>query len=136
MTSAPAITVSSLDLERLNDLVDSGKYASVPGMDALRRELDRAKVVEPSEVPPNVVTMNSVVRCLDEANNAGYELSLVYPHAAGVPGSVSVLAPVGSALLGLSVGQSIAWQVPGGRTLNLKVLEIVRQPEAMGEYHR
>ncbi|MBS0566516.1 MAG: nucleoside diphosphate kinase regulator [Proteobacteria bacterium] len=136
MTSAPSITVSSLDLGRLNDLLDSGKYAGLPGLDALRRELDRARVVEPTEVPPNVVTMNSVVRCLDEATNVTYELVLVYPHAAGTPGSVSVLAPVGSALLGLSVGQSIAWQVPGGRTLNLKVLEILRQPEAMGEFHR
>ncbi|MBS0590628.1 MAG: nucleoside diphosphate kinase regulator [Proteobacteria bacterium] len=136
MTSAPAIIVSSLDLDRLNDLLDSGKYAGLPGIDALRMELDRAKVVEPVEIPPDVVTMNSIVRCLDEASNASYELVLVYPHAAGGAGAVSVLAPVGSALLGLSVGQSIAWPIPGGRTLNLKVLEIVRQPEAMGEYHR
>ena len=136
MQTAPSIVVSSLDLERLNDLLDSGKYADFPGMDALRRELDRAKVVEPTEVPPNVVTMNSIVRCVDETSNAQHELTLVYPHAAGTAGSVSVLAPVGSALLGLSVDQSIAWQVPGGRTLKLKVLEVVRQPEAMGEYHR
>ena len=136
MQTAPSIVVSSLDLERLNDLLDSGKYADFPGMDALRRELDRAKVVEPTEVPPNVVTMNSIVRCVDETSNAQHKLTLVYPHAAGTAGSVSVLAPVGSALLGLSVDQSIAWQVPGGRTLKLKVLEVVRQPEAMGEYHR
>ncbi|MBS0583969.1 MAG: nucleoside diphosphate kinase regulator [Proteobacteria bacterium] len=136
MSNAPAIVVSSLDLQRLNDLLDSGKYADLPGVDALRAELDRAKVVEPGDMPADVVTMNSIVRCVDEASGATHELTLVYPHASGAAGSVSVLAPVGSALLGLSVGQSIAWQVPGGRTLKLKVLEVVRQPEAMGEYHR
>lgn len=136
MQNVPSIIVSSLDLERLNNLLDSDKYAGFPGVDALRGELDRAKVVEPGEVPPDVVTMNSVVHCRDEASGASYELVLVYPHAAGKAGAVSVLAPVGSALLGLSVGQSIAWQVPGGRTLQVKVLEVVRQPEAMGEFHR
>ena len=136
MSDTPPIIVSSLDLERLNDLLDSGKYVDLPGVDALRKELERAKIVEPNEVPPNVVTMNSIVRCVDETNGTDYELTLVYPHASGTVGAVSVLAPVGSALLGLSVGQSIAWQIPAGRNLKVKVLDIVRQPEAMGEYHR
>ena len=71
-----------------------------------------------------------------DATGNRHELTLVYPDGAGAPGTVSILAPTGSALLGLSVGQSIAWQVPGGRKLQLRVLEVVRQPEAEGEYHR
>ena len=80
--------------------------------------------------------MNSTIRFVDETSKAETQLTLVYPVAAGAPGTVSVLAPVGSALLGLSVGQTISWPMPGGRTAELRVLEVLRQPEAMGEFHR
>ncbi|MGH8281785.1 MAG: GreA/GreB family elongation factor, partial [Gammaproteobacteria bacterium] len=76
-------------------------------------------------------TMNSTARFKDESNGAVHELTLVYPQDAGAsPGRVSVLAPAGSALLGLSTSQTIEWQVPGGRKLRLKVLEVLHQPEA------
>jgi regulator of nucleoside diphosphate kinase len=136
MEDQPPIIVSSLDLERLDRLLDSGPYKNVPGIDALRNELDRATVVEPTAVPPGVVTMNSTVRFVDDATGSKFELTLVYPEAAGSSDKVSVLAPVGNGLLGLSVGQSIFWQVPGGRKLQLRVLEVVAQPEALGQYHR
>lgn len=136
MSPSPAIVISSLDLERLTRLLEAKAYNRLPGIDALRSELDRATVVEPTAVPPEVVTMNSTVRFADDSSGRDYQLTLVYPHEAGAPGTVSILAPVGSALLGLSVGQAIAWQIPGGRELKLRVLDVVRQPEAMGEYHR
>lgn len=136
MENQPSIIVSRLDLERLELLLEADAYRRLPGIDALRSELDRATVVEPSEVPPEVVTMNSTVRFIDESTASKYELTLVYPEASGAADKVSILAPVGSALLGLSVGQSIFWQVPGGRRLQLRVLEVVRQPEAMGHHHR
>ena len=136
MENQPPIIVSRLDLERLERLLDSESYKKVPGIDALRNELDRATVVEPTAVPPGVVTMNSTVRFVDDSTDSKFELTLVYPEAAGSSDKVSILAPVGSGLLGLSVGQSIFWQVPGGRKLQLRVLEVVAQPEAMGQYHR
>ena len=137
MENQPPIVVSSLDLERLERLLDSESYRRLPGIEALRKELDRATIVEPADVPPGVITMNSKARFIDDATGATFELTLVYPGAgAGASDTVSVLAPVGSALLGLSVGQSISWQVPGGRRLQLRILEVVYQPEAMGEYHR
>jgi regulator of nucleoside diphosphate kinase len=74
--------------------------------------------------------MNSTVRFVDEGEYKAYELRLVYPNQAGQPGTVSILAPVGSALLGLSVGQTIRWQVPGGRDLQLRVVSVVSQPES------
>ncbi|MCC6301432.1 MAG: nucleoside diphosphate kinase regulator [Gammaproteobacteria bacterium] len=136
MENPPPIIVSSLDLQRLESLLDRPDGKRLPGVEALRGELDRATVVEPAEVPPEVVTMNSTVRFRDEATGESHELTLVYPEGGNRPGTISVLAPVGSALLGLSVGQTISWQIPGGRKAQLRILEILRQPEAMGEYHR
>ena len=132
----PPITMSSLDEARLERLLESDAYRQLPGIDALLSEMGRATVVKPVDVPRDVVTMNSTIRFVDDSNGAEFEFTLVYPADAGKPNTISVLAPVGSALLGLSVGQSIAWQVPGGRGLDLRVLAIVRQPEAEGEYHR
>jgi len=132
----PPITMSSLDHQRLERLLESDAVQRMPGIDALAAEIDRATVVRPQDVPPDVVTMNSTIRFRDDSNGQEFELTLVYPNDAGQPESISILAPVGSALLGLSVGQSIAWQVPGGRELDLRVLAVVRQPEAMGEFHR
>ena len=117
----------------------------------LSDEIDRAQIVKPQEVPPTVVTMNSTVRFIDDKSKSEFQLTLVYPDEiaaklAGEPTKmaseaeaepvqkVSVLAPVGSALLGLSVGQSIEWQIPGGRQLNLRILGVVRQPEAQGDF--
>ena len=135
-TTSPPIIMSSLDWDRLDQLMAEPANRRLPVAAALQRELDRARIVEPNEVPPEVVTMNSTIRFMDETSKAESELTLVYPVAAGAAGTVSVLAPVGSALLGLSVGQTIAWPMPGGRTAQLRVLEVLRQPEAMGEFHR
>src|SRR5688500_4522561 len=136
MNTMPPIIMPSLDQARLERLLESEAYRQLPGIDALLSEIDRANVVKPVDVPPDVVTMNSTIRFVDDSNGAEFEFTLVYPADAGKPDTISVLAPVGSALLGLSVGQSIAWQVPGGRELDLRVLAVVRQPEAMGEFHR
>jgi regulator of nucleoside diphosphate kinase len=136
MESRPPLIVSSLDLERLERLLESEPYRRLPGVDALREELGRATIVEPNEIPPGVVTMNSTARFIDDVTGERYELTLVYPEAAGGADRVSIMAPAGSALLGLSVGHSISWQVPGGRRLQLRVLEVVSQPEAEGKYYR
>ena len=136
MDKQPPLVLSSRDIKRLERLLDSEAYKNLPGIDALQKEIDRASVVAPADVPPGVVTMNSTVRFCDDSTDSCYELTLVYPDAVRSPETVSVLAPVGSALLGLSVGQSIAWQVPGSRTLSLRILEVTYQPEATGELHR
>lgn len=131
MPEEPQIILSSQDLDRLERLVDSTSPQYAPGLDALRRELDRALVVEWDEIPPDVITMNSTARFIDDASGRQYELTLVYPDDTHMTqGTVSVLAPIGSALLGLAVGQSIEWQIPGGRTLHLRVLAVTYQPEA------
>ena len=135
MTSAPSITITRLDLQRLEHLLDSLEDFG-PGAVALQAELDRADVVGHDEVPAGVVTMNSRVHCREESSGKDYHLTLVYPQDAGAEGTVSILAPVGSALLGLSVGQHIDWIAPGGKVLKLTLLAVEYQPEAAGEYQR
>lgn len=126
---APPLTISSRDLARLEAMLDSPALSRHPAAIALSGELARANVLPPEQIPEGVVTMHSRVDCEDELNGERHSLTLVYPHEADVErGRVSVLAPVGSALLGLSVGQSIDWQAPGGRPLRLRVSAIHYQP--------
>ncbi|GFM66214.1 nucleoside diphosphate kinase regulator [Pseudomonas lijiangensis] len=134
MNTAPSIILTRLDVQRLERLIDSQTQSS-PGIEALQAELDRAEqIVGHNEVPAGLVTMNSRVHCREEGSGKDYHLKLVYPQDAGAEGTVSVLAPVGSALLGLQVGQHIDWPAPGGKTLKLTLLAVEYQPEAAGEY--
>ncbi|WXL25553.1 nucleoside diphosphate kinase regulator [Ectopseudomonas mendocina] len=135
MSSAPSITITRLDLQRLEQMLDDLDDFG-PGAEALQAELDRAEVVGHDEVPAGVVTMNSRVHCREISSGKDYNLTLVYPHEVGPEGTVSVLAPVGTALLGLSVGQEIDWPTPSGKVLKLSLLAVDYQPEAAGEYTR
>lgn len=130
------ITLSSRDLDRIEDLLDSIPASEFPGKAALQAELARAEVIEPEEVPPTLVTMNSTVRFAIVDTGEEFRMTLVYPKDANGPDRVSVLAPVGSALLGLSVGDELDWPRPGGQVMTVRVLEILYQPEAAGELHR
>jgi regulator of nucleoside diphosphate kinase len=133
----PPIVVSSRDFERIDALLDEPARRDFPGAAALRGELSRAQIVEPDRIPGDVVTMNSTARVVDESSGEEYRLTLVYPRDVdGDPGKVSVLAPVGSAIHGLRVGQSIRWPMPGGSERVLRIAEILHQPEASGQLHR
>jgi len=128
----PRIVLSRFDHERLERLLE--KVGPRSDLDALREEIERAEIVEPEALPPDVVTMNSVVRFSDEESGTETEVKLVFPGHADVESRrISVLAPVGSALLGLSVGDSIDWAVPNGRTRRLRVEAVSYQPEAAGD---
>ena len=121
----PSIIVSETDLARLEAMLESAQWRDHPAADALTAELARARAVPDSAFPADVVAMHSVVECSDDHNGEHHQLTLVYPHESDVAThKVSVLAPVGSALLGLSVGQSIDWDGPGGRTLRLRVTRV------------
>jgi regulator of nucleoside diphosphate kinase len=96
---------------------------------ALQDELERATIVPAAGVPPGVVTMNSRVRYFDEHTGVCREIELVYPeHADIADAKVSVLAPVGTALLGLEVGQSIDWPFPSGEMRRLRVQQVLDPP--------
>lgn len=132
MTAVPALTLSTHDARRLEALLQSLEPG--PAVTRLEAELMRARLVEPAQIPAGTVTMNSRLRCIEEESGRTQELQLVYPTDADAKaGRVSVLAPVGSALLGLSVGDAIEWPVPGGRSMRLRVTEVIWQPEAHGQ---
>jgi regulator of nucleoside diphosphate kinase len=132
----PKIIMSSLDAERLESLLESLPDGAFPGRAALEAELLRAEVVGPKDVPPTVVTMNSTVR-FRVGPEEDFQLTLVYPRDAdGSADRISVLAPVGSALLGLSQGDEMEWPKPGGGSIKVLIEEVTYQPERAGEYHR
>lgn len=135
MSKKPDITISSLDAERLEQLLESLQKSDASGA-ALEAELARATVLEPQQMPPNVVTMNSTVR-FAMLSGEEFEMTLVYPKDMDSSGkTVSILAPVGSALLGLAQGDAIEWPSPNGDMTTVKVKEVTYQPERAGTYHR
>lgn len=137
MNTKPKIMISSFDAERLEMLLESLPQNAFPGRDDLEAELARAEVVDPEEIPPTVVTMNSTVRFKVESSAEEFCLTLVYPRDVDTSGEkISILAPVGSALLGLSQGDEIEWPKPGGGVLRVRIVEVTYQPERSGEYHR
>jgi regulator of nucleoside diphosphate kinase len=124
------IQIAVGDMKRLRGVVErhaGGVQDAAAEM--LESELDRALVVPRNGLPRDVVTMHSRVLFEDVDTGERRELVLVYPEEADVQRSwISVLAPVGTALLGLSAGQSISWPVPGGRTRTIRVVSVVYQP--------
>lgn len=137
MKQKPPITISSLDAARLEKMLDSLESKQIPNKDDLQAELDRANIVEPEEMPHDVVTMNSTVIFQIESSSTEFALTLVYPNDIGDgTGKISVLAPVGSALLGLREGDEISWPKPGGGLLKVRILKVVYQPERAGDFLR
>jgi regulator of nucleoside diphosphate kinase len=127
MSTRPSLYLTQEDLERLLDLVDAqgARFAK------LEAELLRAVVVPRTEIPHDVVTMNSRVVFENETTGERREVTLVYPAEADIDaGKISVLVPVGSALLGLRVGQSIDWELPSGEKHRFRIIDVPYQPES------
>jgi regulator of nucleoside diphosphate kinase len=133
------IIISDADHQRLEALIESVRYnASLREayLDALDGELKRARVVPQSDMPPEVITMNTVVRLRDLDSDDTEEYELVYPADADVSlNRISVLAPIGTAILGYRLGDVIEWPVPAGLR-RLRVEEVLYQPERAGALHR
>ena len=137
MARKPQIILSSLDVDRIEALLAAIPASVFPGKAELQAELDRADMVPPAEIPPHVVTMNSTVQFSILETGKEFCLTLVYPRDMdGSADRLSIFAPVGSALLGLSIGDELAWPGPGGKTMTVRVKEILYQPEGAGELHR
>lgn len=131
----PTITVTDLDFQRLQAIIVDATDRERDGADTLYSELERAKVVPSKKVPATVLTMNSRVLLEDTSTNARREVTLVYPQDAdAATGKVSVLSPLGCALIGLSAGQTITWEMPKHRPIRVRAVEILFQPEANGQF--
>ncbi len=137
MTSR-TIYITDFDLNRLRPLIKGTKAWSKRDreyMENLEEELERAVVVSSKDVPPDVVTMNSEVEVKDLANGKTMVFRLVFPRDADFEGGkVSILAPIGTALIGYRTGDTVNWKVPSG-IRRLKILKVLYQPEAAGDYH-
>jgi regulator of nucleoside diphosphate kinase len=128
-----SIIISAADHEELSCLVAAAGRLSNRGraeVDALQQELARAEIVSSRDVPPDVITMNSRAELLDMRTGERMEFTLVYPAQADIDeGKISVLAPLGAAMLGYRVGNEFEWSVPYGQR-RLKVTAVRFQSAA------
>ena len=135
--SSKSIHLTKFDLERLRQLLQDAQltdYRKSEYLEMLRMELNRAVVVSPQDISNDVITMNSIV-CLEDLDTKEEEIyTLVFPENADLgKGKVSILAPIGTAMLGYEVGDTFEWDVPAGKR-RLLVKRILYQPESSGDY--
>lgn len=128
------IYITEADMRRLRPLIERTKN-SRDDLRALQAELLQARVVAPTDVPADVVTMNSKARLRDLDTGEEFTYTLVFPDQANIEqGKISVIAPIGTAMLGHRVGDDFEWEVPAG-FVRLRVQEVLYQPEAAGHYN-
>lgn len=141
MVDEATIYITETDRQRLEKLIEKasehegGGSANQEYLHKLEQELEQAVTVPSEEVPGDVITMRSRVRLSDLNTGEEVVYTLVFPSEANFDeGKISVLAPIGTAMLGYSAGSIIEWQVPSGLR-RLKVEEVLYQPEAAGDYN-
>ncbi|NYZ15077.1 nucleoside diphosphate kinase regulator [Azospirillum sp. RWY-5-1] len=123
----PAITLTAADHSRLSALVETVADTAPDVYDYLSRELDRAAVTEVPDIAPSIVTMNAEVTFRDESTGQCRRITLVYPGEADLEnGRLSILTPIGAALIGVAEGRSIRWYDRQGEARTLTVLEVER----------
>lgn len=132
------IHITNFDYQRLKELLKVAKefkYQDRNDLKKIENELARAMIVDSRDMPPNVVTMNCKVELLDLDKNKKMTYTLVFPSEADInQGKISILAPIGTAILGYRVGDTVIWQVPAGQR-RIKIQRILYQPEASGDYN-
>ncbi len=131
------IHITKSDYERLSALIEKtreGNRMDRENLKKLEAELDRAEIVDAKDISKKVITMRSTVRLKDLVSGEANTYSLVFPSEADFSqGKISVLAPIGTAILGYKSGDTIEWPVPSG-VRKLKIDKILYQPEAAGNY--
>lgn len=135
--TAKQIVVTKADFDRLHALLDSPRYKSAfaASLATLKEELERGRIVATEDIPKNVVTMHAQVVVRDVKSDESETYTLVYPDEADIDeGRLSVLAPLGIALLGTKTGSTVSFTAPAG-TRKVKVGKILYQPEAAGDFH-
>jgi regulator of nucleoside diphosphate kinase len=134
------LVITELDAARIRQLVArsaASRDALDPFLDLMAMLDEKAHIVPGRCIPPDVVTVNSTVSFRDEATGGVHRVTLVYPHETSIAeGQISILSPVGRALLGLPVGRTAAVELPDGSTKEIRILELHYQPEAAGEFTR
>lgn len=137
MGQRPPIIINRLDAERLQRLIDNVSDKDIAVAELLEEELSRGEIRDPEDIPDNVVSMNSQVRFTDLTRGTKMIRTLVYPHSLEkVPDGISVMAPIGAALIGLRVGDIIEWPLPNNTEARLRIDAIYWQPEREKQFHR
>ena len=130
--------MNKLDYVRIQKAINDAKQAySLKASEAgnLLKELKSAKIVEPTEIPANIVTMNSIVKISFLNTNKTVQFQIAYPQEANLKEhKISILSPIATALIGYKTGDEIEWIVPAGLT-KIKIEEIIYQPEAAGDFN-
>lgn len=135
--SNKAIQITQFDFDRLKKLLweaQSSTYRKSEYLKDLNTELNRAEIVQPWEIPADTITMNSTA-CLEDVETGEEEIyTLVFPENSDPKqGRISILAPIGTAMLGYKVGDTFEWKVPDG-TRKLRIKKILFQPESTGNF--
>jgi regulator of nucleoside diphosphate kinase len=130
-----AVRVTDFDSRRLRSVIEGSRATGLRDADSinlLERQLAHAEITPAERIDPDVVTINSEVRVSDLESLKTIRFRVVFPRAGGtIPGEVSVLAPLGMAVLGRKVGDRVTWQTPGGLR-RLRVEQVLYQPEREG----
>lgn len=133
------IYLTDYDYERLELLLSKLNNVSQNrrgDLSQLENDLAMCQIVKPEEMPDDVVTLNSKVRYFDLDNKQERIVTLVFPSTADLSkGRVSIAAPIGAAILGCSEGETVSWTALDGKTVSVKIEEVLYQPEAAGDYH-
>ncbi len=133
-TGHRTIYITAADMKRLRRFVETQRSPR-EDLKSLVAELDRAQVVAAPDIPGDVITMNSQARLRDVETGDIMTYTLVFPERADYESNrISVLAPIGTAMLGHREGDEFEWTVPDG-TVRLHVEKVLYQPEAAGHYH-
>ena len=137
MGQHPPLVINRLDAERLQRLIDDASEKDQAVADMLENELSRSVIVDPQEIPENVVSMNSQIQFTDLTRDKQMIRTLVYPHAlSSTEDGLSVMAPIGASLIGLKVGDIIDWPLPNNSQTQLRIDAVIWQPEREGQFHR
>lgn len=131
------IILSKLDYTRIHDSIKLARMTRAikeSEAEKLLGELNAAQIVEPQDIPADVVTMNSIIKLCFLNTNKIVQFQLVYPDKANLKeNKISILSPIATALIGYKAGDEIEWVVPSGLT-KIKIETIVYQPEAAGDF--
>ena len=132
MSTQPNVLITDTDVRQLRQMLEHviPNEHDLPQWKALEEEIERARVVPTDQIPPDVVTMQSRVRIVDMRTGEQLIYQIVYPHEANyAEKKISVLAPIGTAVLGYRAGTEIDWTVPSG-TRRLRIEAVEHQPES------
>jgi regulator of nucleoside diphosphate kinase len=132
----PSIFITTKDAMKLRKLIRKAYHSDYRGSDYLKKlaeEIEKASVVQPEQIPADVITLNSTARLVDQETKEEMVYTLVFPEDADTSqGKISILAPIGTAMLGYKAGDTFEWDTPGGKRI-IHVKGMLYQPEAAGE---